>query len=188
MTIQTYWIFKGNKETQETDPLIIKWIAKLNLHDQNIVIKHEAIDGYARFTLQYDQDTDYWIIGMPMGFDIYHALHKLGYIWIWNNTKIIDKVKENWRKKTDLIALAESCILDNIVFYNFCKMDKEFKDFWFGYVIEDLAHFYKGASWNKELPNMIYTYIVNYLTWNYVLGQEEQNKYSNYIMDNLAQE
>jgi hypothetical protein len=185
MTLQTCWVIRGNKHYQENDPLITKWIEKLGLQQENIIIKHESIDGYARITLRYYETNNIWIIGLPVGFDIKHIIHKLGYIWIWNNTGVLSNIKKAWKSNSYILSLAESCVIDNIVFYRFCNMDQEFKDFWFDFLLNELTFFYNGASWDKDLPNMIYRYIVNYFNWNYILPKSLQNKFSNYIMYNL---
>ena len=64
-------------------------------------------------------------------------------------------------------------------------MDNDFKDFWLNYTIKEAKHWYNGASWYKDLPNMLYQYIVNYLNYFYVLPGPNQNELSNYILYEL---
>lgn len=190
MTLECYWEFNRNgittKIDEEVDPLIVKWIDNLGLQKENIkVIKESGIDGYAGIKVYYDHNIDYWIIKYSLGLDLNHVLHKLGYIWIWKITFVLDRIKKNWRNKDNIFVLAESCVLDNVVFSRFCNMDVDFKEFWLNYTIEECKHWYNGRSWYKSLPNMLYQYIVNYLNYNFVWPEELRNKYSDFIMVEL---
>ncbi len=185
MTLQTYWIFNGNTMDQPNSQLIEKWIKLLSLENEPIRLVIEQKEGYAGITLRFDNYANSWIIGISMVLNEYHAIHKLGYIWYWKKLGILEHKKSTWNDQTNLYCLIESCIMDNIVFYNFCNMDKDFKDFWFTFTIEECKHWYNGRSWYKELPKMLYQYIVNYLNYFYTWPEELQNKYSNYILYEL---
>lgn len=169
---------------QPNSPLITKWIKLLSLEDEPIKIIIEHKDGYAGIKLRFDNYANSWLI-INNGLEDYWVLHKLGYIWFWKNTGILEIKKTTWREQPKLYFLAESCIMDNIVFYNFCNMDQGFKDFWLGFTIEECKHWYNGSSWYKDLPNMFYQYIVNYLNYFYVLPEENQNELANYILYEL---
>lgn len=190
MTLEYCWEFNRNgtitKIDQETDPLIVKWIDKLGLREENIkVILQSGIDGYAGIKVYYNRDIDYWVIKYSLGLELNHVLHKLGYIWFWKITNVLDQVKKNWRNKTDIECLSESCVLDNIVFSRFCNMDDDFKEFWLDFTTEECKHWYNGRSWYKPLPNMLYQYIVNYLNYNFVWPEELRDKYSDFIVVEL---
>ena len=186
MALQTYWTLRGKITEEKNSPLIETWIKRLNLEEECIKIIEEHKGGYAGITLRFDNNANSWIIGNN-GLNDYWILHKLGYLWIWNKLGYLERKKEHWNEQSNLYCLAESCVMDNIVFYHFCNTDLGFYNFWVGFNERELKHWYQGASWYKELPNMIYQYIVNYLNYFYVLPEDIQEKHSNYIMQELTQ-
>ena len=184
MTLQTCWIFGEKRVDQDNSPLITKWITLLSLEEEPIKIVIEHKDGYAGINLYYNSNLNSWFI-VNNGLDDYHVLHKLGYIWYWKKMGILEKQKSTWSNKDSIYCLVESCIMDNIVFYNFCNMDRGFKDFWLNFTIENCKHWYNGSSWYKELPKMLYQYVVNYLNYFFVLPGQNQKELSNYILYEL---
>jgi len=83
MTLEYYWEFNRNGTTtkfdQEADPLIVKWIDKLGLREENIkVVRETGKDGYAGIKVYYNRDIDFWVIKFTSFLDINHILHKMG--------------------------------------------------------------------------------------------------------------
>jgi len=184
MTLQTSMVFGEMRFDRDNSPLITKWITLLSLEEEPVKIVIEHKSGYAGIKLHFDNYLNSWVV-TNNGLDDYWILHKLGYLWYWKKMGIIEKQKTTWRDKDAIYCLVESCIMDNIVFYYFCNMDRGFNDFWIDFTVKEGERWYNGASWYKELPNMLYQYVVNYLNYFYVLPGDLQNKLTLYILVEL---
>ena len=184
MTLQTYLSFRGRLQNETSSSLIMKWIKRLSLEDEPIKIIHEHKNGYAGITLRFNNEINSWVIS-ENGLSDQWILHKLGYIWFWKKMGCLERQKTTWNDQSNLYCLASSSVMDNIVFYHFCNMDKDFYDFWIGYTTNELKYWYKGASWDKPYPDTIYRYITEYLNYFYVISGDIVQNNSNHIMQIL---
>ena len=162
-----------------------KWISLLSLEDETITILDEHKDGYCGVHLYYNNKIGTWFIAVIGILDEHELLHKLGYLWIWKKLGVYEK-RKNMSPNFKIFGTAESCVMDNIIYYYFCNMDKEFNDYWINDTVKECTHWYVGSSWYLELPDMLYQYITHYLSYFYVLPGENQNELSNYILYELS--
>lgn len=188
MTLKTIWSFpemygrKAFAPEQPNSPLVEKWIKLLSLEDIPIQIIHEHESGSVRTRFHYEKGC--WFISTNGCLDDHTLLHKLGYLWNWKRMGVFEEQKE-WKKKDAIHCLVESCIMDNIIWYQFYNMDIDFKAWWLGDTIKYTKHWYCGGTWYSALPLMFFTYISHYLRYFYVLPGENQNELSNYILYEL---
>ena len=109
------------------------------------------------------------------------AIHKLGYLWIWKKSGIIDEIKRNWDNRGNLIHLVESCVFDAIIENQFSLMDDDFKQklnyLRGGYSFDSFNHWYKMTKDTIELPRLLYMYISQYLSFCYNIPDWRQNIY-----------
>ena len=161
-----------------------KWISLLSLEDETITVLDDHRSGYCGVHLYYNKIEGSWFITVVGNLDKHELLHKLGYLWIWKKLGVYEK-RKNTTVNSKFLGSAESCIMDNIIFYQFCNMDKEFNEYWIGDTIKECKHWYVGSSWYLELPDMLYQYVVNCLNYFFVLPGQNQKELSNYILYEL---
>ena len=174
------------------DPLIQKWINKLELQDIPIEVIHpkRELSKLGLFGVELSVNSKVFLIEVSKQLPLYSALHKLGYIWIAKNKNKVKELKERFTTLSQSDLYLESVIYDTIIEDQFRKMDKGYQE------ARGLRSFTHSGTYydqsfigfrNNDLFGVLTLYIQDYLNFLYLMPEKYKKTLYRTVINRFTQ-
>lgn len=162
--------------------LIQKWIDKLGLQGIPITVRHPSneIKLFNLYAVHLSYNPNGFLIEYSNTLSLWSSLHKLGYIYIAHKKGKLDHFKKHFFTGSQQDIRLGSAFFDCVIENHFRKIDQEYQKVRglqvFTHSSTYYEEWYKEASVSKDIVNICFIYVSDYLNFLYNMPEYYKGK------------